>query len=177
MIDSTTELIMSNLIPQQVFDKYYEITDSLNNELGVNCTLYFIPAQIPCDNCENNPVTGKSTGIYKSGGPISFSGTFCPRCNGEGFYTTEESEVIKMRCYFDRNSWLKAGLNFIASDTSAITYGFIEDLPKIRKANSVILNSDQSAYNATRYSLLGEPVLHGFKKNKYFIATWRQQDV
>lgn len=38
----------------------------------------------PCNNCYPDPITKKSTGVYRKGGPSPFTGKICPVCNGNG---------------------------------------------------------------------------------------------
>jgi hypothetical protein len=38
----------------------------------------------PCNNCFPDPVTKKSTGVYRKGGPAPFTGKICPICQGKG---------------------------------------------------------------------------------------------
>jgi hypothetical protein len=38
----------------------------------------------PCNNCYPDPISKKSTGVYRKGGPSPFTGKICPVCNGTG---------------------------------------------------------------------------------------------
>ena len=42
------------------------------------------PKKQPCNNCYPDPITKKSTGVYRKGGPAPFSGKICPICKGNG---------------------------------------------------------------------------------------------
>lgn len=166
---------MSFIIPQEVFDKYNEAVDAMiDSNFGVECTLYYPAVKSICPNCVFNPMTNSSSNKYKAGGPISFDGEICPYCDGVGYTQEEETDTIKLRCYFDRKSWLKLPVELKVPQTSLITYGHLSDMPKCQRANYIRTNTAQDLYGGSRYRLSGTPVIHGFKKNKYFIAGWEK---
>jgi len=114
----------------------------------------------------------RSTGTYKTGGPAPFTFGVCPWCGGKGFKQELETETIKLRVYWDRKSWLKIGVPINIPDGSVQAIGFLTDLPKIKKSQKIILNSQQSAYIKWEYTLFGEPIPHGFKRDRYIITYW-----
>ena len=156
-----------------IFDKYKEFADDfINDNFGVNCTLEYPPKELACINCIYDMKSRKSTNKYKTGGPIPFTFGVCPWCGGKGFKEDIVTETIKMRVYWDRGSWVKIGIPLNIPDGSVQSIGFLADFPKIKQAQKVILNSDQSGINVWEYSLYGEPVPHGFKRDKYIIMYW-----
>jgi hypothetical protein len=161
-------------IPDSLFDTYFENVDYFNNEaFGVDCILYYPAVKEICSNCIYNHITKTSTNIYKAGGPISFSNTICPYCHGEGAVETEtETDTIKMRVYFDRKSWIKppGQVELKIPDGSCQCYGFLVDLPKLKRADRVGIHAEVLGHDQFVFKLSGEPWLHGFKKNKYFIC-------
>jgi len=38
----------------------------------------------PCNNCYLDPISRRSTGVYRKGGPSPFTGKVCPVCQGKG---------------------------------------------------------------------------------------------
>ena len=52
------------------------VTDALDDlitELGKDCRLVYPPRFVPCGNCIYDPIAGKSSNHWKSGGPIPVS--------------------------------------------------------------------------------------------------------
>jgi len=147
-------------IPSWVFEKYNDIVDDMiSSDFGVNCTVYYKDENIPCDCNLNHNVYGGTHSI------TSFS---CSYCGGSGFKQQETSEVIKLRIYFDKKYWLKIG-SVDTPDGSVQVFGFLNDMDKVMSGEYIILNSDASN-SVLKYKLFGEPQIHGFKKNRYFIA-------
>lgn len=167
---------MSFTIPSEVFDLYKEICDELinNDNIGKSCTLFYQPNKTECPNCIFDSFTGKSTGVYKSGGPVQFNG-LCPWCNGEGFKETDVSESIRLRLYWTRKEWLKVGIPMNINDADLMTIGFLTDMPKCQQAAFIRINTSQSLYGYWDFILSSEPYPHGFGKNKYFIGFWTRK--
>ncbi len=60
-----------------------------------------------------------------------------------------------------------SNISFPNADVQVI--GYRSDLPNLRKANEILLLNDQTNTD-WRMALAGEPFLHGFGKNRYFVA-------
>lgn len=158
-------------IPQELFDLYYKTCDDfIDLNFGVSCILFYGPNRDICPNCNYNPITKRSSNTYKSGGPIPFQDSICPYCDGVGFTEDEATETIKLRVYFTPKHWVKINMPLNINDSSIQIIGHIVDMPKIRNAKKIRVCAEQSGYMNFDYILAGEPVLHGFKRNKYFIA-------
>jgi hypothetical protein len=160
-------------IPQEVFDTYELAVDAMiDTNFGVSCRLLY-PAELTvCTNCLYDSINGRSTNIYNGTGPIPFSGTTCPYCDGNGSTESQETEDIMLRCYFTPKNWIKFELPAKIPSGSMQTIGHIADLPKCRRCVYMIANVNQDAYLNSRYRLFGEPQFHGFKKKDYFVAYW-----
>lgn len=162
-------------IPASVFNLYFEtVDDFIDSNFGVNCILYYGTNKTICPNCIFNEATGRSSDIYLIGGPVSFDTGICPYCNGAGFVESQATETIKLRVYFEKKYWVKLELPINLADGAVQTIGHMADLPKCKMADKIVLCSDIQDYNKYTYSLASEPVPHGFKKNKYFIAYWNR---
>jgi len=162
------------LIPDSVFTTYKQFADDfISDNFGVNCKLVYPEKRIVCANCVTSPMPGASKNVYRNGGPAPFSFGLCPMCGGEGYSSEETTETIKMRVYFNPKDWVKVA-NVNTENAMAQTIGFIYDMPKIARANYVILNSDQDGYKEWKFSLLREPLPHGFKRDRYFVAYWQR---
>lgn len=164
------------IIPQSQWDllksKYNEIaSDMIDSYFGKPCKLYFGTSKNVCPNCNFNPITKKSSNIYKSGGPNPFDGTICPHCDGEGFTYLETTETIKLRIYPSRKNWIKVDIPIAIQAGAIQTIGHIADLPKCRSAKYVTMNTETSGLLNCNYVLAGEPTIHGLDK-KFFVAFW-----
>lgn len=160
-------------IPSSVFTTYYTTADDfIDKNFGVNCVIYYPAKRVDCENCIFDPFTKKSSNKYQSGGPISFTNGICPYCNGEGFRSSVDSDTIKMRAYYDKKSWVKIPLPINLPDGAVQTIGHMSDLPKVLRCTEMQLHSDIAGQGTFKYMLSGEPVPHGFGRNKYFIAMW-----
>lgn len=162
-------------IPQEVLDLYYQTVDDFNDKnFGVNCKLFYPEKRVDCPNCIFDVFQKKSSGKYQSGGPEPFDTGVCPYCNDIGYQAVEDTDTIKMRVYFDKKAFLKVGVPLNVQDGSVMTIGKIVDLPKIIRCTGAILNTDVAGYKTYKYELKGEPILHGIKKDHYFIAIWQR---
>ena len=158
-------------IPTEVFDTYYSIaSDFIDSNFGVNCTIYYPEKKSICDNCIFDSFQKKSTNKYLAGGPISFTTGQCPRCAGTGYRSIADTDSIKLRAYFDKKKWIKMPVDINLVDSAVQVIGHMVDMPKILRASSVLVNSDIQGYKSFKYVLAGEPVPHGFGRNKYFVA-------
>ena len=151
-------------VPSTLIDKHEWMADSLIDDIpGLTCTLIYPRKQAECDNCSLDPMTGRSTNVYKVGGPIPFTNfQVCPRCNGEGHLTSPATDTIEARIYWEPKSWVDIGIKVAKPDNTAMMIGYLTDLTKIKKANKI---SVEGYY----YTRLGEAVPHGFRRNRYFI--------
>lgn len=156
---------MAFTVPSAVFDQYYDVADWLinSNFTGTACTIYFPPKRISCSNCTSTWFGGVSKNVYKHGGPASFNmGQHCPLCGGNGYREEEVTASIRLRVYYRQKDWIKVG-GVDITEVAAQVIGFSSDLPNLLKAAQVEINS-------LRYILVGQPVMHGFGKNRYFVG-------
>ena len=158
------------VIPPMLFDLGEWIADSyIDGETGQNCTLIYPDKWTQCDNCIFDISTGRSAGVYLSGGPQPFSTQLCPRCNGAGRHQSPVTDTIRMRVYWERKSWIDIGVKFADPDGVAMCIGYLVDLPKLERANTAILNSDIQPIASYECTRLGEAKPHGMRQNRYFI--------
>ncbi len=168
---------MSFIIPDSVFEVYYNAVDAMiDSNFGIDCTVRYPEQRTVCSNCHFNSVTNSSSNQYKSGGPIPFEDGICPYCTGVGYVGSTETEDIKLRCYFEKKEWIKLGVELNVKDGGMVTYGHIVDMPKCSRASYIDVATGERGYGQRRFKLAGEPILHGFKRNKYFIAVWNKAE-
>lgn len=162
----TTEIIS---IAQQA------VTDLINN-LGKDCTLYYPSRSSPCPNCLPGP-GNRPTVRWRTGGPIPFQdGSLCPMCNGKNQLFEDQSEKITMLCAWTPKEWfLKPSSNVRIPDNQIQTKGFIGDLPKVARADSMVVESAIGAYKHYRFKLASEPIdPSNIVQVKFFVATWER---
>jgi hypothetical protein len=161
---------MTITIPDGFWDKYREACDFFidDNHIGKSCTLVYPARRIICDNCIVNTIGGTSTNSYKHGGLAPFNFGNCPLCGGNGYHEEEITDSIRLRIYWRQKDWIKVS-NISIPDADVQVIGYLSDLPNLRKANEVIL-VNETTHGEWRVILSGEPFLHGFGKDRYFVA-------
>jgi len=162
---------MAIKLPGAVFSKFNEAIQLFER----TATLVYPERRERCGNCITNTIGGRSTNLYRTGGPISFSrGTICPLCGGRGFKLIENKETVNLRIYHDRKSWVNIGLEVDIPNNAIQTVGYMSDYPKLTKAKELLV--DIGSYNQMRYKRSGEPIPQGFKQNptQYIVVFWER---
>jgi hypothetical protein len=166
---------MAITIPSGVFTKYNELGDAMISNFGVRCNLIYPEKRIECTNCTLIGFGGRSTSIYKAGGPLAFTtGMVCPLCEGGGFKTTENTEKIRLRVYWNRKDWVDVGFQVDVPDNVIQTVGYMTDLPKIEKAKALSVHETIAGYGTMKFTREGESYPHGFKQDRYVVTFWRR---
>jgi len=157
-------------IPDSVIDAHEWVSDAFIDSLGKTCILVYPPKITECPNCYYDPRSGRSSGVYRSGGPVSFANnTTCPWCGGEGRSSDNVTEDIKLRIYWTPKEWQNIGVPIDAADEMAQIIGYMSDLPKVEKATEIILNKDVQGIKQYRCQREGEAVPWGFRQTRYFV--------
>lgn len=163
-------------IPSGIFNSYNKVADELiNNQfIGVDCRVIYPESRVTCPNCIWDSFNQKSSGKYKSGGPIAFTAGQCPYCHGEGYKLVENTDTLRLRVYWSRKDWRKiAGSTIDLPDGDVMTIGFKSDLAKCQQAKYLIVDTDNEEYRKWRFTAASEPTPHGFG-NRYFWMTWNR---
>lgn len=149
------------------------VTDLVNN-LGKDCTLYYPPRAMPCTNCVPGPGNAPSV-RWRSGGPTPFpDGSLCPLCNGKNQLFEEITEPIKMLCAWSPKDWyVPAARNVQVPEGRIQTKGFMADLPKVLRAQQMVVESALTPYLKCRFRLAGEPIdPSNIVQGQFFVALW-----
>lgn len=156
---------MTISIPQNLFDLYNSAMDTFleNDNFSRLCTIVYPSTRIPCGQCNVG-----SPNVYSHGGPALFGNENCTECGGRGYKESEVTDSIRLRIYWNKKNWILGGAGVIGS-ASVQVIGYISDLPKLIRADSVILVSENHE-SETTYRISGEPFYHGFGKNRYFVT-------
>jgi len=158
-------------IPSEIFDLHEWMADELiDGDIGVTCTLTYPSKQSECTNCIYDRNTERSSNIYKTGGPEPFENyQTCPICQGRGRLELPQTEQIRLRVYYEDSEWRKVGVKAASPDTIAVVIGYMLDLPKLEKANTLLLNDELAETRNYLCARNGEARPHGFRENRYFI--------
>ena len=157
-------------IPDSVISLHEGMVDSLiEGPVGQLCELIYPSTKNSlCPNCIYSPRQKKSSSIYKTGGPVPFSKhTLCPWCGGSGKSSREITEEINLRAYWKQKDWLISG-PVENPDGAVMVIGYMHDLPKLEKADRILINKDVSAYRRWLCERSGEAVPWGLSQDKYF---------
>lgn len=161
-----------------LLDMHETICDFLLDGFNVKtCKLVYPQKMDSCQNCIIDPDTGTSTGIYKTGGPVSFTNyTICPVCGGEGRLYTELTDNINLRVYFNQKQFIQLNeFKSITIDNDTIQIiGYIKDLPKLERAKELIVDTSIEGYKSYSFQPLSAPNPWGFRHNRYFVQLWKR---
>jgi len=149
-----------------------------NSALTIPCQLIFEDTQIEeCPNCIFDSMTGRSTGIYKAGGPMPFTHGNCPYCFGVGTLATDNTLNTYMAVLWNYKEWIGwAGIpnNTLVPYGQAQTLTAISMLTDIKRAKEVIFATDLSAYVKHRFIRDGEPNPIGFGGSDFLTTMWKR---
>lgn len=127
-----------------------------------------------CPNCIIDPISGKSSGRYKTGGDVNFPyGQLCPICNGIGFIFHVNEETIDLLVIYDYKKFVNFNSNINMPDGSIQTIAKFVDLNKLQKANSLIVDTSVGYLPSNEYSRNSEPQPIGLGKSDYLFMYWK----
>lgn len=127
-----------------------------------------------CPNCIIDPINGKSSGRYKTGGDISFPyGQLCPICNGIGFLYQTTEVNIDLLVIWDYKKWINFNTNTNIPEGMIQTISKFIDLGKIQKANTLIVDTSVGYIPYNEYSRDSEPQPIGLGSSDYLYTYWK----
>ena len=163
-------------IPASLIDCHEWMSDELiDGPTGQNCRLvYPVTNNAVCPNCIYDPRAQRSSGIYKAGGPIPFTNhTVCPWCGGIGRTNRAVEESIRLRVYWSTPNWRDTGgggPRGVVEDPNNHCWviGYMTDLPRLEKAERVLVDSDVAGVRRWLFERRGEASPWGFRQDRYF---------
>jgi hypothetical protein len=161
-------------VPAQLIQEYQWVMDGFidDENLGHLCTLVYPAKPVECPNCYLDPATGRSTGIYKDGGPTPFTNhTLCPHCNGLGRGEQQTTENIRLRVYY-KDKYFTRGNPIEVPDGEVQIIGYLTDVPKINRSVELILDCDLQPLQRIRCIRSGNALPWGFG-DRYFVMSAR----
>jgi len=159
-------------IPESLIDDHEWMCDELiDGPTGQDCELIFPPKLTECDNCLLDPTTGRSSGIYKDGGPIPFDDfRVCPRCNGVGRSEVAVTDDIRLRVYWRPRDWIKIPNVVIEVPENTVqVIGYMTNLTSLIKADRILVNRDLKGIIRWYCKRKGEAAPWGLRQNRYFV--------
>ena len=170
----------SGIINSTIKTTFNNAIDALleNTACSVPCQVTYGDTKFTdCSNCILNPVTGRSSNKYQTGGLAPFSFGQCPVCAGEGKIPDIQTKAIQLCLIWDYKDWL----NWQGVDNRTLAKdGFVqsisrvdETLSDIKRANFITLNTDLGEYVHHKFERYGEPSPIGFGDDRYIITMWK----
>ena len=146
------------------------------NALSLSCKLiYENSAFNECINCKIDPISHKSSNIYKNGGPLSFQdGQICPYCRGLGGVYEQAYDIKNLLVLFDYKYWVNFNSKVHSPDGLVQTISKLEDYPQIKNCNKLIVDTDIQNYTESYYQRNSEPQPAGFGDSSYFFTYWKK---
>jgi len=127
-----------------------------------------------CQNCIIDPIAGKSSGRYKSGGPINFPyGQLCPICNGIGFIFNTTEDTLDLLVVYDYKKFINFNSNANLANGTIQTIAKYVDLNKLQKANTLIVDTTLGSLKSNEYVRDSEPQPIGLGQNDYLFMYWK----
>jgi hypothetical protein len=159
---------MPVIVPESVFDKYYDVIDSTFDIFGVNCQLVSINKVEEIIVIPNNNIPEKnSINAHRNrGGDYERSQKIIKEI--------EALSPIKLKVYWDAKQWIGATDTIKIPDGSIQTIGFMVDLPKILQAKALIVHDDIKNIKELRFERYGEHIPMGLRQNRYFGCFWKR---
>lgn len=151
-------------IPEDVFTKYHEFADEMITSFGVDCSIHYVK-KISVSEADVGNIN-----ISKSLRPFDKRKEFK---QSTSYSTTETSENIKLRVYWDRKSFKKIS-DLVIPDGGIMTIGYLTDLPKIRSCEYMKPNISNEAYLGYKFERTDNPIPWGIRKDRYFVCGWKQ---
>lgn len=159
------------------FNKIF--TDQIDRMFGVNglsrpCKIISKDSKKTlCPNCVVDPISGKSSGRYKIGGPANFPyGQLCPVCNGVGLLINTNEDTIDLLVIYDYKKFLNFGTNVNIPEGSIQVIAKFQDLKKLQKANTLIVDTDAGYIPNNEYEPLSQPQPIGLGASDYLFMYW-----
>ena len=167
-----------NIITPDLKNTFNSFIDELlrSNSLSLPCKLiYSGSAFVECSNCYIDPLSGKSSNRYKSGGSLLFAdGQICPYCRGLGGTYSETYDILDMLIVFDFKYWVNFNSKIHSSDGLIQTISKFIDFPKIQKCDKLIVDTNITNYTDSYYQRNSDPQPAGFGSNDYLFTYWKK---
>ena len=156
---------MPIIVPESVFDKYYDVIDSTFTIFGVTCELIYIDTVEEISNTFNNVPDNRSINAHRRKQEQY-------RREDKVIKEIEKREDIKLKVYWDSKSWIRVGDKMVTPNNGIQTIFFATDLPRINRAKELLVHKGIKDLQEMRFNKFGEPFPMGLRQNRYFGCFW-----
>lgn len=167
----------AGIITQGFKDLHKNMIDALleDTALTVACTLIYSGTKpTECPNCTINNISGKSSGRYKSGGPIPFTNGECPYCYGAGRTIAESTETLYLMPIWDSKKWLLDDPAINIADISVQTMSKITTYDELARCSKIKIDTAVERFGIPEFTRLGLPRLITFGASNHIITSWKR---
>ena len=152
----------------------------------VKCRLNYRATKFnDCINCVFDPIGGKSSNRFQSGGPVPFHHGVCPMCNGRGKIQQTDTEEIWLMPIWDSKGWYnfstnsrgrtlnQQGVNM--ADISVQTMSKKNTYPQLVRATSVVIDCTIENLGFPEFTRVGRPEICGLGQSSFIITSWTRK--
>lgn len=162
----------SNL--QNIFNKQIDLLLA-NNGLTTRCDFNFgVTNTNICPNCIYDVSLKKSSGKYKTGGPVPFAlGKICPYCSGSGSYGLAATSTGYLAIIWDYKKWINPPPSIDNPEGYMQTICHKDYLSQIKQCKDMTVIYHTNNANPV-FQLYGEPTPTGLGDNEYLFTMWKK---
>ena len=169
---------MTQLITAELKQLYRDMIDSLlaENALSLPCKLIYENSdKTHCPNCEIDSMSGRSSNIFKTGGPLQFlDGQMCPVCGGDGYQFESKEENVNLLVLFQYKYWINFNSNINSPDGMIQTICGTNLLPQIKAANKLLVDSNLTGITRNLFVRASDPEPAGLGDTNYIFTFWKK---
>lgn len=146
------------------------------NGLSLPCKLiYENSGKTECSNCEIDSLSGRSSNMFKVGGPVSFlNGQMCPVCGGDGYKFESKEEDINLLVLFEYKYWINFNSNINSPEGMIQTICSTEFLPQVKAANRLLVDSNLTGLTRNYFVRSSDPQPAGLGDTNYIFTFWKK---
>ncbi len=165
------------IITSEFKELFTNMIDSLleDTALTVPCRLVYEATKFNlCANCVPNPISGRSTNVFQTGGPAPFFTGSCPICHGVGRLPDQQTEIIYLCVIWNYKDWI-GDVPVHSPDGFVQTISKLDTLDNIKRANEVLIDTNIEQYTKHVFERDGEPNMQGFGNSSYVFTMWKRK--
>lgn len=171
--------MFSGLINNSFKQIFNDAIDALleDTALTVPCKLVYENTKLQdCPNCIYDPISGKSSNQYQSGGPVLFvDGQICPYCVGVGSLSFTSEDTIYLGIikpvFFGMDQLELNNVNYVDGMIQSLCS--INYYAKLKNASYIIVDTNLQDLTINKFIRHRDPIPVGFGDNSYIITTWK----
>lgn len=168
-----TRNFFAGLINNRFKQLYIDAITEVIRGYSVTCTLIYGQTLFTdCPNCIFDPISGRSSGRYQTGGSSPFTGV-CPICFGAGRLASESTSTISLAVVYNYKEWIpmmhvQSPNGYVQTISAADT---IEDL---KRAKEIIVDTSLAEHVRQRFERASEPQPYGIGDATVIATMWKR---